>query len=177
MEAVYMFTNCVTTECGHVFHATCLLKNTAVNGYACPCCRGLLAEEDVAAEEVDEDEYSVHTRSDYDSEEDYEQETEEEHEEYLHLGFRWFFQRIHGEELEGDAEMYEMEQEEERTYLKEFHENEESKNADFENIMLGLEKIGNHVISPRDLLKAYLYQGHESDSIDSLVNHLRSKTW
>lgn len=174
MEAVYVFTNCVTTECGHVFHATCLLKNTAVNGYACPCCRSTLAEEEAPAED---DHYTEHTRSHYDSDEDDDEETDEEYEEYLLLGFRWFFQRLQGEDLEGDADEYENEQEEERMFLKEIREDEETQNADFENIMLGLEKIGTRVISPKDLLKAYLYHCGESNSIDSLVNHLRSKKW
>ena len=35
--------NCSTTECGHTFHTTCLMKHTIYNGYDCPCCRTLMA--------------------------------------------------------------------------------------------------------------------------------------
>jgi hypothetical protein len=35
-------TNCVTTECGHNFHTSCLLKNISFNGYKCPCCRDVM---------------------------------------------------------------------------------------------------------------------------------------
>jgi hypothetical protein len=35
--------NNVTTECGHKFHASCLMKNVSVNGFGCPCCRAVMA--------------------------------------------------------------------------------------------------------------------------------------
>lgn len=37
--------NCVTTECGHKFHCSCLLAHTATNGFNCPYCRCKTAEE------------------------------------------------------------------------------------------------------------------------------------
>jgi hypothetical protein len=37
------FQNNVTTECGHKFHASCLMKNVSVNGFGCPCCRAVMA--------------------------------------------------------------------------------------------------------------------------------------
>ena len=36
--------NSMTTECGHSFHSSCILKNVSVNGFACPCCRFKMAE-------------------------------------------------------------------------------------------------------------------------------------
>jgi hypothetical protein len=36
--------NNITTECGHLFHASCLMENITHNGFGCPCCRTLMAE-------------------------------------------------------------------------------------------------------------------------------------
>ena len=44
--------NCVTTECGHQFHCKCLMQNSATNGFSCPMCRSIMAEE---SESDDED--------------------------------------------------------------------------------------------------------------------------
>lgn len=55
MDEVDFTKNCVTTECGHTFHARCLMTSVAHNGFACPYCRTAMAEEVV--EEEDEDEW------------------------------------------------------------------------------------------------------------------------
>jgi len=39
--------NCITTECGHQFHAACLMKNACINGFSCPSCRAQMVSEDV----------------------------------------------------------------------------------------------------------------------------------
>ena len=36
--------NNITTECGHKFHASCLMTNISRNGFGCPCCRTLMVE-------------------------------------------------------------------------------------------------------------------------------------
>ena len=54
MDAICGDKNCVTTDCGHNFHASCLFKNMAHNGFGCPYCRTELAE--VPEEEDSEDE-------------------------------------------------------------------------------------------------------------------------
>jgi len=56
--------NNITTECGHKFHASCLMKNITRNGFGCPCCRATMAEHP----EDDYDEH--HTESEYSDEED-----------------------------------------------------------------------------------------------------------
>ena len=50
-------TNKVTTECGHMFHTNCLMKNISHNGFGCPYCRSKMIEE--TAEEVSEDDVEV----------------------------------------------------------------------------------------------------------------------
>jgi len=48
--------NCVTTECGHQFHTSCLMRNIAHNGFGCPYCRSIMAEE--VEDSDDDDEYN-----------------------------------------------------------------------------------------------------------------------
>jgi len=45
--------NCITTECGHQFHAACLMKNVCINGFSCPSCRAQMVSEDVTESEDD----------------------------------------------------------------------------------------------------------------------------
>ena len=83
--------NCITTSCGHAFHANCLMKHTAHNGYTCPCCREQMIEE------PDEDNESEDEDSLFDDEDDYFYEdtiTSEEREEEALQSFRWFQQRL-----------------------------------------------------------------------------------
>jgi len=87
--------NCVVTECGHKFHASCLLRSVAHSNFACPCCRFELAEK---PEESDDG---------YDEEDDDEDEIQDE----IMQSMRWMFQRAEGEELEEEFE----EEEEEET--------------------------------------------------------------
>lgn len=101
MDAICGDKNCVTTDCGHNFHASCLFKNMAHNGFGCPYCRTELAEvpeeedsddEDDDEDWIDEDEpYSNSSlrslrqmfQEDYDAEDDAE-EDEDEDDGYFH---------------------------------------------------------------------------------------------
>ena len=79
--------NCVTTECGHCFHANCLMKSVAHNGFGCPYCRAAMAEEPNESEDGDDND-----DSDDESEED-----DEIFSDYALLGFRLFQTNIIGE--------------------------------------------------------------------------------
>jgi len=60
MDTIDVSKNCVTTECGHKFHTSCLMRNVSFNGFECPYCRTAMAEdgnEDIDDEEYDDDEY------------------------------------------------------------------------------------------------------------------------
>ena len=82
MDDIQVTVNCVTTECGHCFHASCLMRSVAHNGFGCPYCRTAMAEQ--PAEEEEEDEYD--------------EEEEEEDDEFALRGFRFFFNNLAGEE-------------------------------------------------------------------------------
>jgi hypothetical protein len=97
-EEIDQLKNCVTTECGHQFHCSCLMKNSATNGFKCPMCRSTMAEE----EDEDEDE---------DEEED--EEEEEIDDDNALASFRMFHQQLSGEEIEEEPLVDDLEEEEE----------------------------------------------------------------
>ena len=79
--------NKVTTECGHCFHTSCLMRNVAHNGFGCPYCRTTLAE---APEKDDDDDWSD------------DDEIEEPFEDNSLNAMRWLFMRENGEEIPHD---------------------------------------------------------------------------
>ena len=100
--------NTINTDCGHSFHSSCLLTNISKNGFNCPCCRGVMVQQngdenneddEDSDEDSDEDDESSYEDSDFEYDSDYDDECEEN---YLFQGFRWLFQRAEGLELETD---------------------------------------------------------------------------
>jgi len=96
-EIVNPVINCVTTECGHSFHANCLMKNVAHNGFGCPCCRATMAEtnkedpdDDSDSDDGDDSDDSGSSDSDSDLDDCYD-------DEYTLRGLRLFMNRIEGE--------------------------------------------------------------------------------
>ena len=97
MDDIESNKNCVTTECGHCFHTNCLMTSIAHNGFGCPYCRSVMAEE-VSNEDDDEDEYD-------DEDEDDDDEYDDSEEDYILRGFRMFMNNINGEQQdESDIE-------------------------------------------------------------------------
>jgi hypothetical protein len=89
MDDIDAVKNRLTTECGHVFHTSCLMKNAAINGFGCPMCRTVMAEDpndsddDESTNVDDEDElYTDHSLR----------------------GMRWMFQSVQGEEVDDDSD-------------------------------------------------------------------------
>ena len=94
MDEVDFIKNCVTTECGHTFHASCLMTSVAHNGFACPYCRTAMAEE---VEEEDDEDY-----------EDDDATVEEIYGDDALRGFRFFMNNVNG--VRHDAEDVEEEE-------------------------------------------------------------------
>lgn len=93
--------NCVTTECGHQFHCKCLMQNSATNGFSCPMCRSIMAEE---LEDSD-------SEGEYEEEDGYEEAGEID--DNALTSFRMFHQQLAGDEVEEDPlEEDEVEEEE-----------------------------------------------------------------
>jgi hypothetical protein len=102
MEIIDFNKNCVTTECGHCFHANCLMTSVAHNGFGCPYCRTAMAEKikDEEEEEDDDDE----TDSDYEEEDMFNDDSLR--------GFRFFMNNISGEPQDKE----DLEEEDENEY-------------------------------------------------------------
>lgn len=90
MDAVEMTKNCVTTECGHCFHASCLMANVAHNGFGCPYCRTAMAEE---PENEDDD-----TEGEYGWSDNEEEDEDELYDDYALRGLRFMTDNLEGVE-------------------------------------------------------------------------------
>jgi hypothetical protein len=86
-DEIDVLKNCVTTECGHQFHCNCLMRNSATNGFSCPMCRSIMAEEPEDSDDEDEDEDGF-------------SENLEEIDDNALTSFRMFHQQLAGEEVE-----------------------------------------------------------------------------
>lgn len=88
MDCIEMNKNCVMTECGHTFHASCLMTSVAHNGFGCPYCRTAMAQEPKDDESTE-----------------YETDDEEEWEAFdddALRGFRFFFNNLNGDEHDAE---------------------------------------------------------------------------
>jgi hypothetical protein len=86
--------NFVTTECGHCFHCSCLMKNVVNNGFDCPMCRQKMAE--IMNDDVSES-------SDYDSW--IETNINRDPDDNALRSFRMFQQQIENEEIEEEPQV------------------------------------------------------------------------
>jgi hypothetical protein len=110
MDPIEGAKNCVTTECGHIFHAKCLMTSVAHNGFGCPYCRTAMAEIP-QNDDDDEDE-------DYDGDDDDEYENDQDD---ALRGLRLFTNNLNGEQHDEDdiAEENDYLQDDEDTELQE----------------------------------------------------------
>lgn len=97
MDDIDVTKNCITTECGHCFHASCVMQNVAQNGFACPMCRTAMAEE--PEEEDDDSVWSEVT------------DEAEMFDDSALRGFRFFMNNIEGDEHDQEDEAEEEEDE------------------------------------------------------------------
>ena len=156
-EAINPEKNCVTTECGHSFHTSCLLKHTAFNGYGCPYCRTELAknkQEENDDDENDDDDFFRETTT----------EVSEQYNQYVLDGCRWMFLRANNEDIY-DTDPYTDSYERWQIQMDENCRNfeiEMERKTDL--IMKELAKI--NAFTYEDLVKGYLFwnQAHFCDS-------------
>jgi len=85
MENILFNINCIITDCGHCFHASCLLRNIAHNGFNCPCCRNVMADKPVKSAE-EQREFVEDMEEYYDN---------DDNDDTLR-GFRFFFNNVYG---------------------------------------------------------------------------------
>jgi hypothetical protein len=144
MDTIEGLCNRVVTECGHAFHCSCLMQNTAHNGFGCPYCRTKMAEEPEEEEESDDgygDDESEVTVFDEDA----------------LTSFRMFHQRINDEEVE------EEEAEEWDTVVgDEEEEQDEEEEAQMPDVAYMAQKLAARGITFEDLVKNILFQEHSN---------------
>jgi len=129
--------NFTNTECGHCFHASCLMTNIRHNGFGCPYCREEMVEEH-DEEPDDQSDVSYLTQDEV-----------ELYDDTALTNMRILFQQVEGEEVEPE-EQEEQEQEEE--------EQEEEPIPPLDMIMRKLIGSG---ITYQDLVKQVLLEHDE----------------
>lgn len=122
--------NIIKTECCHIFHSNCFLKNVAYNGFNCPNCRTILYDDNNEDNYSDEDEYYSDEEEDEYDEEDYEN---EENERIRLNGSRWLFMRAEGLEIHpDDNDEYDYDDEYDEEYNNENEEDDEDEDYEDE---------------------------------------------
>jgi hypothetical protein len=144
MDRIEEEKNRITTECGHCFHASCLMTNVAHNGFGCPYCRTAMTAE-VASVNSDEeyDDFS------FDSQE----EEGPDYNDHVLRGARWMFQRAEGEEVDDSDES----------------ESESESESDDERVEVQarptvdyiVERLVQRGVSMEDMVKSLLLRDHE----------------
>ena len=148
MEPIESNKNNIITECGHCFHAKCLMTNAAINGFNCPYCRTQMANETESSDDES---------SEYESVEGY-LEVDTDYTEHVLNGARWLFQRAEGEEVDEDDDG--------DSILAEEEDEEES--SEVPHVDYFISKMSQHSITNEDLIKFILlntqieYQEHAS---------------
>jgi len=143
MDCIETSKNCVTTECGHCFHASCLMTSVAHNGFGCPYCRTKMAEE------PEEDAETVYS----DEEED-----EEVFDEDALRGFRFFWNNLNGEDHDEDDEADEQQLEE---WAQQAEASEEEERPDIPSASFVAQKLQQQGVSYEQLVKMLLLQHEE----------------
>lgn len=136
MDAIDVTKNSVVTDCGHAFHCSCLMQNTAHNGFGCPYCRTAMANQPP----VEDDEESTFSQ------------VNQEIGNYSLTSFRMFMQRLNGEEPEEDEE-----EEEDDWETDEDEEEQEEPDATYMTA-----KLMERGITYEDLVKNILFAEHSN---------------
>jgi hypothetical protein len=144
MDAIDVTKNSVVTECGHVFHCSCLMQNVSHNGFDCPYCRTKMANEP-QEEYNDEDEESTFFR------------IGEEMSDDALTSFRMFTQRLNGEEPEEEPEQDDWETDDDE-------DEDEADESSVPSSAYMAAKLVERGITYEDLVKSILVSEHDNFS-------------
>lgn len=175
MENIFTI-NCITTECGHRFHASCLMENISYRGFDCPYCRTKMVQNEHEHENAPEPEYEneyIPDQQDYYDDDYYINENNfrrvyniQEPSDNTLRAFRFFTNRIYDEANEeiDDYDEEVMIQETDTTPIEEY--NDLPKDAP--TIEIILEKLRENGINTKDLLIALLENHREYSDKESV---------
>jgi hypothetical protein len=159
MDTIEGEKNKVITECGHCFHTSCLMKNVAHNGFGCPYCRDVMAEE--PADNNTDDEYGEFSID--------EEEEGPDYNDNVLRGARWLFQRAEGEEVD----------DEEDSVLDEEEEDEDEEQVDRPSVEYIVQKLVQRGVTMADVVKSILLVDHpeyqDDESFEREDNELFGK--
>jgi hypothetical protein len=150
--------NIVTTECGHCFHCSCLMKNVVNNGFDCPMCRQKMAE---VIDDDNESEYS------YDSW--IENDRNREPDDNALVSFRMFQQQIENEEVEDEPEDDEAEVSDD--------EEDEDEEPPLPTPAYLANKLAEKGVTMEDMVKALLLEHDEYEEEYSAFNRRTSEMY
>ena len=146
MDIIEGTNNKVTTECGHVFHCSCLMHNSACNGFGCPYCRTIMATApDDSDSDSDDSEFSISSTF---------------FEDDILTSFRMFHQQLNGEEVEEEEEEEDGEEEEGDEEDEEGDEDDEEDNVLFPSPEYISQKLLERGVTYEDLVKKILFCEH-----------------
>ena len=148
MDVIEVNKNCVTTECGHCFHANCLMKSIAHNGFGCPYCRSAMAEvpddeEETVYSDISEDEGEI-----YDDD--------------ALRGLRFFTNNLQGISHDQDDEN------DEDAYQAELNGDEEEQDETIPTTQFVSDKLREQGISYEQLVSLILNRDHEEYESETL---------
>jgi len=153
-ELVSTKRNFITTECGHSFHANCLMKHTSMNGYGCPCCRTQMVDSSLDEEQSQFEEINDGDR-------------------YVLDGCRWLFQRANHEpidDLDPYTAMFE------RWQIQMEINNKENELAIERKTNLVLEELDKiKAFTFEDLVKGYLYWNQQHLYANSTIYEFNNR--
>lgn len=153
MDDIELSKNCVSTECGHHFHTSCLMKSVAHNGFGCPFCRTVMAEE---PEESDDEEEGSEWSDVYEGD-------EEMFDDDALRGFRMFFNNLNGEPH--DEEDVEAEENEEQQVVQMVN----GYAPDIPSPKTVAEELSRQGYTFEDLVKIILHDDHEEYNDDPMT--------
>jgi hypothetical protein len=161
MDTIEGNKNCITTDCGHCFHANCLMTNVAHNGFCCPYCRTSMAED--IDEDIDEDED--------DDDDEYEDEDDEIYiqqftADMVLRGFRFFMNNINQEEYDEQ----DIEDEEVSTAYCEQEQEEPGVHVPTTDFIT--ESLVSQGVTMEDLVKVLLLNHEEYDKYEKKFDRL-----
>ena len=147
--------NCVTTECGHCFHTNCLMQNVAHNGFSCPYCRTVMAEQ-----------------PEEEGEEDAAEEDNEMFNEDALRGFRFFWNILNGEDHDEDDDADEQQLEEWGTGVEQNELDQNVPTADFV-----AQRLRDQGITYEQLVKIICQTDHEEYEEDEAAERLGNEVF
>ena len=158
MDPIEGAKNSITTECGHAFHATCLMTSVAHNGFGCPYCRTAMAEVPEDEDDADDEDYD----GDDDEDEDYQDDALR--------GLRLFTNNLNGEEHdENDIE-------EENVYLQDDENTElQEPQAPLPTASFIADKLTQQGVTIEDLVKIMLLNHGEYDQQSEHLERLEGE--